>query len=435
MKQPLSREERSWVLYDVANSAFTLIVITTFMPIFFKDFASAGVDSSTSTATWAFTVSASSLILAVLAPVLGALADYRGIKKKFWATAIFLGLVFGGGLIFIGSGQWVLATILYVGASVAYNASTTFYDAFLPDITTGNRMDLVSSLGFGWGYIGSVVPFLVALAVLFALGIGPAGELDVLGMKIGFGIAIVWWALFSIPMARNVHQKYGVDGTGMGVGDAIRGAFGRLTATLKDARGNKPVFIFLLAYFFYIDGVHTIITTATAYGRDLGLSAVFLVVLVLFIQVVAWPFAIVFGRGATRFGRKPMLFVAIAVYALVCFAAFLIPSLPTMSLKMMMFWFMAFLIASSQGGIQALSRSYYAVLIPPEKSAEFFGFYDVFGKFAAILGPFLLGVMTTITGESRWGILSLTFLFVIGGALLAITPNPRQNPAGDTDRA
>ncbi len=427
-KSALGKQERSWVLYDVANSAFTLIVITTFMPIFFKDYASAGTDSSTSTATWAYIVSASSLILAVLSPILGALADYRGAKKKFWAVSIVGGALFGLGLILVGQGQWITATVMYVGASVLYTAANTFYDAFLPDVTTTERMDLVSSLGFGWGYIGSVIPFLAALAIIFALGIGDNGELDPLGIKIAFGISVLWWILLSIPMARNVRQNFGIDAKGLGVGKAIQGAFARLAATVGDARANKPVFMFLLAYFFYIDGVHTIITTATAYGRDLGLSAVFLVVLVLFIQVVAWPFAILFGKGAVRFGRKPLIFVAIGVYAVVCFAASLIPVLPTLESKMALFWVMAFLIASSQGGIQALSRSYFAQLIPPEKSAEYFGFYDIFGRFAAILGPFLLGVMTTITGESRWGILSLSILFVIGGVLLAITPKPAIKP-------
>lgn len=419
----MSREERSWVLYDVANSAFTLIVITTFMPIFFKDYASSGADTATSTAAWAFTVSISSLILAVLSPILGAMADYRGLKKKFWTAAIVVGAVTGAGLVFISQGQWLLASAIYIVASVAYNASSTFYDAFLPDVTTPERMDRVSSLGFGWGYIGSVIPFLLTMAVVLGMGFGPNGELPPTGVKIAFAVAVLWWVLFSIPMARNVHQQHGIDGSGLSLGATIAGAFGRLWATIRDARKDKPVFMFLLAYFFYIDGVHTIISTATAYGRDLGLSAVFLVVLILFIQVVAWPFALLFGRGAARFGRKPLLFVAIGVYALVTFVAFLIPALDSMSAKMTLFWVMAFLIATSQGGIQALSRSYFASLIPPDKSAEYFGFYDVFGRFAAILGPFLLGIMTTITGESRWGILSLSILFVIGGTLLARTPS------------
>jgi UMF1 family MFS transporter len=418
----LTSEEKSWVLYDVANSAFVLIVTTTFMPIFFKDYACAGVDSASSTATWAFTVSGASLVLAVLAPVLGAFADYKGYKKKFWGVSILLGIVFGVGLLLIGEGQWVLATILYAAASVSYTASTTFYDAFLPDVTTNERMDRVSTLGYGWGYIGSVIPFLAALGVIFALGMGPSGAISPLGMKIAFAIAVVWWGIFSIPMARGVRQRHGVESEGLSLGKAVSGAFARLWATLKDVRRDKPIFFFLLAYFFYIDGVHTIISTATAYGRDLGLSAVFLVVLVLFIQVVAWPFAIVFGRLSSRFGRKAMIFVAIVVYALVCFAAFLVPLLPTLGAKMALFWFMAFLIASSQGGIQALSRSYFASVIPPEKSAEYFGFYDVFGKFAAILGPFLLGLMTRLTGDSKWGVLSLCILFVIGGAILAAVP-------------
>lgn len=420
---PLTPQEKSWIWYDVANSAFVLIVTTTFMPLFFKDYASAGVESHVSTAKWAYTVGGSSLILALVAPILGALADFRGLKKKFWMASIATGMFLTSGLLFVGPGDWVLAMVLFAGASIAWTAANTFYDAFLPDVSSPQNMDRVSTLGFGWGYIGSVVPFLLALGVVFMLGIGPGGQLSPFGMKIGFVIALIWWALFSIPMARKVQQNYGKDAASITPRIAIAGAFGRLFATLRDIRREKPIFTFLMAYFFYIDGVNTIITTATAYGRDLGLSAIFLVILVLFIQVVAWPFAILFGKGARRFGRKPMLFIAIFVYTIVTLVAFLLPTVECMQTKKVLFWGMAFLVASSQGGIQALSRSYYASLIPREKAAEYFGFYDIFGRFAAIMGPMMMGVLTTITGESRWGVLSLLVLFVIGGVLLTRTPS------------
>jgi UMF1 family MFS transporter len=422
MKLKLTKIERDWVLYDVANSAFILIVTTTFMPIFFQDFASIGTNSATAFSNWNITVGVAALVLAILAPILGTFADYKGNKKKFWGTSVLLGILFTSVLVFVGAGQWIFAAILYVFARIFYGAANSFYDSFLPDVTEPNRMDFVSSSGFGWGYIGSVIPFLLSTVIVLAFGIGEDGALDPTAMKITFIIALVWWGLFSIPMLRGVKQLHGIEPSKKAVTDAFK----RLWKTFLEILSNKSILIFLLAYFFYIDGVGTIISVATAYGRVLGFSATMLVIVVLFIQVVAWPFALLFGVAAKRFGRKPMIFVGIAVYVVVCFASFILPILPSTEAQVVLFWVMAFLVASSQGGIQAISRSYFAVLIPPEKSAEYFGFYNFLGKFAAILGPFLLAALTGLTGEPRFGVLSLTFLFLIGAIFLYLTPKDKK---------
>ncbi|WP_217909535.1 MFS transporter [Desulfosediminicola flagellatus] len=408
----MSATERSWVLYDVGNSAFVLIMVTAIMPIFFKDYAAAGIPAATSTANWGFANSAASLILAILAPVLGAMADYKKKKKLFFSGFMVLGLCFTLALLSVSEGQWLLCLVLFVLARVGWAGANVFYDAFITDVTTPERLDAVSARGYGWGYIGSVIPFLVVISLILLAGMSdglPIGQ-----VKIGFAVVAVWWLLFSIPLLKNVHQTHGIP-----VSETpVRDSFSRLFKTLTNIRKHKQVFLFLAAYFFYIDGVGTIISMSTAYGRDLGFGVTLLIVVLLFIQVVAFPFALLFGRLASRFSTKRMLLAGIGVYCLATLIGFLLPSISDIGLKTALFWLIAFLVASSMGGIQALSRSYYARLIPADKSAEFFGFYNVFGKFAAITGPFLMGVVGHLTGHTRWGVLSLLFLFIAGALLL-----------------
>lgn len=410
----MSLSERSWVLYDVGNSAFVLVMVTAIMPIFFKDYAAAGVPAAISTARWGFANSAASLILALLAPVLGAMADYRQKKKAFLLTFLVLGLLFTLALPLVQEGQWLLCLLFFVVARVGWAGANIFYDAFIVDVTSPARMDLISARGYAWGYIGSVLPFLAIIVLLFMSGL--AAGLPVPAVKIGFCIVALWWFLFSIPLVRNVKQIHGIPLSAA----PVRDAFARLFATLKRIRRHRQVFFFLAAYFFYIDGVGTIISMSTAYGRDLGFGITLLIGVLLFIQVVAFPFALLFGRLAQRFSTRTMLLAGILVYCLATLIGVLLPSISDAALKTALFWCIAFLVASSMGGIQALSRSYYARLIPAEKSAEFFGFYNVFGKFAAITGPFLMGVVGQMTGHSRWGVLSILLLFIIGGVLLLL---------------
>lgn len=413
----MTRVERSWVAYDVGNSAFVLVMVTAIMPLFFKDYAAQDLPAAISTANWGFANSTASLILALLAPVLGALADYNRRKKIYFSAFLLTGIGFTLALVIPQAGQWLLCLALFVVARVGWAGANIFYDAFITDVTTPERMDAVSAKGYAWGYIGSVLPFLLVIGLI--LHGGMADGLPVGKVKTGFVVVAFWWLLFSLPMLKNVQQTHGIELSGRPVLDA----FGRLWQTLHQVRQHRQVFLFLAAYFFYIDGVGTIISMSTAYGRDLGFGVVMLIAVLLFIQVVAFPCALVFGRLADRFGTKTMLLAGIGLFSLATFIGFLLPSVENITSKSMLFWLIAFLIASAMGGIQALSRSYYARLIPVEKSAEYFGFYNVFGKFAAITGPFLMGAVGHLTGDTRWGVLSILLLFLVGGVMLLRVPD------------
>jgi UMF1 family MFS transporter len=413
MRIKLTDEERSWALYDVGNSAFVLVMVTTIMPIFFKDFAAGDLPAAVSTANWGFANSAASLILALLAPILGAMADYRDRKKSFFLVFLCLGLCFTLALPLIQKGQWLVCLALFVMARVGWAGANIFYDAFIIDVTSHARMDTVSSRGYAYGYIGSVAPFLVVIALILSAGM--ADGLPVTRTKIGFVVVALWWLAFSLPLIRNIRQVHYLPTSAT----PVRDSFARLFGTFREIRRHRQAFLFLLAYFFYIDGVDTIISMAMAYGRDLGFGVTLLIAVLLFIQIVAFPFALLYGRLASRFSAKKMLLAGIAVYSFVTFIAFLLPSIEDLRMKTLAFWGVAFLVASSMGGIQALSRSYFAKLIPAENSSEFFGFYNVFGKFAAIIGPFLMGMVGRLTGDSRWGVLSILILFIIGAWLLS----------------
>ena len=307
------------------------------------------------------------------------------------------------------------ALVVFALASVGFAGANIFYDSFLTDVTSRARMDRVSTAGFAWGYIGSTVPFVVAMALILAaqrLGIS-----SVAAVRIAFAITAAWWAVFTVPLLRHVRQRFFQPAVAHVVGDAFR----RLGRVFREIRGYKLVFQFLVAYFFYIDGVGTIIKLATAYGTDIGLEANTLLVVVLAVQIVAFPSALAFGRLAARTSARTMLLFGIAVYVVVTLTAFAIPRLPQAS-RVPLFWAVAMLAATSQGGIQALSRSLFARLIPPASAAEFFGFYNVFGKFAAILGPVLVGGVAQLTGDTSLGVLGIIVLFTIGGGLLLRLP-------------
>ncbi len=414
MKQ-FSLQEKSWILYDVGNSAFILVVVTTLMPIFFKDVASQGLPHHVSTANWAFANVTSSSILAVLAPVLGSFADYRGRKKFFFGSFLAAGLIFTVLLTTIGRGDWLHGLIIFVMARVGYAGANLFYDAFLVDVAAKKRMDWVSSSGYGWGYIGSVIPFLLAIGlVLYAKSSAPTDSLPVWAVKAAFLLVALWWLLFSVPMLKNVRQIYFIPPES----NPVQASFKRLLRTFKEIKKYREAFLFLIAYFFYIDGVNTIITMATAYGREIGLDITQLILAILMTQVVAFPCVLVYGRLARRFSARNMLVFGIGIYTLLTFLGFFLPVMPTREAKLIMFWILAFLVGTSQGGIQALSRSFFGKLIPTDRSAEFFGFYNIFGKFATISGPFLVGVFGRLTGHTRYGLLSIVALFIIGAVIL-----------------
>ena len=430
-QRKLTGVEKSWVLYDVANSAFILIVVTTVMPLFFKDFAAKGMENAVATANWGFANSAASLFLAGLAPVLGTIADYRGLKKKFLVFFLLLGIVFTVMLTTVEPGRWLFCLVLFVVARIGFAGANLFYDAFLVDVADPDRMDWVSANGYAWGYIGSVVPFLAVIGLIMAgMNATGGGAIPEWSAKIGFVIVAIWWLVFSIPLVRNVHQRHFIPPEPR----PIRSSFRRLFNTFREIRRHRRAFVFLIAYFFYIDGVDTVITMATSYGRDLGFGVPILIGVVLMIQIVAFPFALVYGRLAGVVGTRRMLFVGIGVYVVITLGSFLMPDLPSMALKTAAFWVLAFLVATSMGGIQALSRSFFGRLIPPERSAEFFGFYNIFGKFATIIGPFFMGIISRMTGDSRYGILSILILFITGGAALMMVPaSEPASPEADAD--
>ncbi len=409
-----TKQEISWILYDVGNSAFVLVIMTTLMPIFFKEVAAFDMPETLSTAYWGFANSGAALILALLAPLLGVFADYQGQKIRFFILFLTVGICFNLLLPFIGAGAWLTCLLFYVMARVGWAGANLFYDAFIVDVARPERMDRISAHGYAWGYIGGVAPFLMVIGLIMSATTDASDGLPADATRIGFVMVAVWWFIFAIPLILNVRQRYFIPA----VSYPVSAGFKRLWKTFTNIRGHKPAFLFLIAYFFYIDGVDTIIVMAAAYGRDLGFGITQLIGVILFIQIIAFPCALVYGRLAVHFSPKTMLLAGIIVYGVITLLAFWLPVIADHQARVSVFWLIAFLVGSSMGGIQAISRSFFARLIPPECSAEFFGFYNMFGKFAAIIGPFLMGFVGMLTGHSRWGVLSILVLFFIGAVLL-----------------
>ena len=396
----LSKRERSWVLYDVGNSAYVMLAAT-LIPIYFSAIAEPG---SSAVVAWGYATTVASLALALLMPFLGSLADLKGNKKKFLAGTIGTGAV---SLAVMGvPGNAMVFLAIYVFSSVMLNASLVFYDAFLVDATEQDRYDEVSSQGYAWGYIGSCIPFIVCLViVLFGSSFG-IGQLD--GIRISFVITAAWWLVFSVPVLRDVHQTHFKAREAHLFRHTLKG----LAGTCKKIARDKRLLMYMLAFFFYIDGVHTIITMSTSYGTDLGIDSTQLVLALLVTQFVAFPSAIAYGRLAGRFGTKRMLLIAVfAYFCITRFAAFFLRSAAE-------FWVLAVCVGLFQGGIQALSRSEFGKLIPKENANEYYGFFDIFGKYATIIGTLLVSVFTQLTGSSSYGVLSVAVLFIVGFVLL-----------------
>lgn len=403
-KLGLTKKEKSWVLYDVGNSAFVMLS-TALIPVYFASLAEPG---SSVVVAWGYAETVASLILALIMPILGSLADLAGNKKRF-----LIGFAGTGAVACAALGipeHAILFLVVYVIAAVMLNGSMVFYDAFLVDATTPERYDQISSHGYAWGYIGSCVPFIACLAVV--LGGGAVGIDAALGMKIAFVITAAWWILFTIPIVKNVHQTHFKERSK----NLIKSTFVGLWGTVKNIVRDKRLRFFMLAFFFYIDGVHTIIKMSTSYGTELGIDSTQLVLALLVTQFVAFPSAIFYGRLAKNFGTRRMLMVGVAAYfCIVLFAAFFLRSAVE-------FWILAICVGLFQGGIQALSRSEFGKLIPAERANEYFGFFDIFGKYAAVMGTFLVSFFTQITGEAMWGVLSIAVLFVLGFVLLKAMP-------------
>lgn len=400
----LDKRETSWVLYDVGNSAFVMLS-TALIPVYFSSIAEPG---SSVVVAWGYAETVASLILALLMPFLGSLADLQGNKKKFLVGFMGTGAVACAALGFPTEALPFL--VLYVVSSVMLNGSMVFYDGMLVDATTEDRYDKVSSHGYAWGYIGSCIPFIICLAVVLG---GPSIGIDMMiGMKIAFLITAAWWVAFTIPLIRNVRQVHYKERAAHVFSDMFRG-IGR---TIKAIVHDRRLLLFMVAFFFYIDGVHTVIKMSTSYGTDLGIDSTQLVLALLVTQFVAFPSAIAYGRLSERFGTKRMLLIAIfAYFCIVLFAAFFLRSA-------LEFWILAICVGLFQGGIQALSRSEFGKLIPKDNANEYYGFFDIFGKYAAVMGTFLVSVFTQLTGNPSIGVLSIAVLFLVGFVLLVRMP-------------
>ncbi|MBS4211351.1 MULTISPECIES: MFS transporter [Neobacillus] len=412
----MTKQEKSWVFYDWANSAYSILITTAVFPLYFKAAAKeAGLVGATSTAYWGYANSFATLLISICAPVLGSIADFRGFKKRFFTFFFALGVIFTFLLAVVPNSQWMILLICYMVTVIGFGGTNIFYDAFLVDVTTEERMNKISSRGFAMGYIGSTIPFImgIALIILAQQSILPLSV--TVASQVAFAITALWWGLFTIPMLKNVNQVYYKER----VPNPVSNGFKQLFITFKKIKLYRPLFLFLIAYFFYIDGVNTIITMSTAYGSDLGIDSTNLLIILFATQVVAAPFAILYGKLADRFKGKTMLLVGIFVYIIICTYAYFLKTV-------LDFWILAMLVASSQGGIQALSRSYFARLVPKESANEFFGFYSIFYKFAAILGPFLVGFTAQMTGNTNSGVFSLIVLFIIGAIILMRVPESNQ---------
>ena len=439
MLKGYTKEEKSWMMYDWANSAHSVIVVT-LLPIFFSSVAGFMRNTTSAMSIWGYVTSIAMLISALLAPVIGALGDFKGMRKKMFFVFLAVGVLACAGLAVtpmtgfaentgVAEAVGTAILILYVISQIGFSGANLYYDSFLPDVTTEERMDKVSTMGYGLGYIGgSTIPLLAFLIMNLILGSGAM----LFCLSFAFGLTAVWWFVFSFPLLKNVEQVSYVEREK----GAVRQALKSLWATIKEIFKNKEMLVFLIAYFFYIDGVNTIIHMSTSYGDTLGLDSTSMLLALLLVQVLGLPFCLLYIKASERFGARVMVGVGICIYMCVTVFGFFLR-------EVWQFWVMAVMVATSQGGIQALSRSMFGKMIPDKKrTGEFFGFYDIFGKFSAIMGPALVGltsalaadVMLKNAGETRataseallaqvnvdaapWGILSVLIIFFIGGGL------------------
>lgn len=386
-------------MYDIGNSAFVLLV-STIMPIYFNYLAGkAGLSSVDYLAYWGYAASICTIIVAILGPVIGTLADTKGFKKPVFFISILIGTI--SCAVLGAMVQWLAFLVVFVIAKIGFSSSLIFYDSMLIDVTDEKRMDYVSTQGYAWGYIGSCVPFVVCLGLV--LGADKIGISMELAMGISFVIVALWWLGMSLPLIKQYEQKYYVEKQP----HAVAQSFKRLGSTFKNIKEEKHVFMFLLAFFFYIDGVYTIIDMATAYGSALGLDSTGLLLALLVTQIVAFPCAILFGRLSYKFKTEKLIMVCILAYlGIAIFAIFL--------KTQTQFWILAVLVGMFQGGIQALSRSYFTKIIPEERSGEYFGLMDICGKGASFVGTTVVSVVSQISGNINVGVGMIAILFAIG---------------------
>ena len=398
----LTKLEKCWILYDVGNSAFIMLV-STIIPIYFNFLAgNAGISEVDYLAYWGYAASVATVMVAIIGPILGTLADTRNFKKPLFTISMMVGVLGCAALSFPKS--WVLFLAVFVIAKVGYNASLIFYDSMLVDITTEEKMDSVSSHGYAWGYIGSCIPFVISL--VFVLMYDKIGISMTTAKMLAFFLNALWWLVVTIPLLKNYHQTNYVE-----LPDhPIKNSFKRLAVTLRDIKKQKNIFLYLLSFFFFIDGVYTIIEMATAYGSALGLDSQGLLLALLVTQLVAFPCALIFSVLSKKFDTDFLIKICIAAYTGIALFAIQLD-------KQWEFWLLAVLVGMFQGAIQALSRSYFAKIIPAEKSGEYFGIYDICGKGASFMGTTLVGLIAQITNVANAGVAIISVMFIIGYVL------------------
>ena len=400
----------AWCLYDWANSAFATTIMAALLPPFYKTVAGVGLPGNRATVYWGYTTSIALFLIALLAPILGAIADYTGWKKRFLAAFTALGIVFTCLLIFVGTGDVLLASVVFIVANVGFAGGEVFYNALLPYVAGPGEIDQISAKGYALGYLGGGL--LLAINVIWILT--PKTFLlpdPTAAIRLSFISAGLWWALFSIPILRVVPEP-SVPGASKSHPHWITEGFRQLHRTLREIRRYSELAMFLLAFWIYNDGIGTIIKMATIYGTEIGIGQTNLIGALLVTQFVGIPCSLLFGRLAARIGAKSSIYLGLSVYALIAVWAYFMVHAWT-------FWVLAFLVGCVQGGTQALSRSLFGALVPKDRTAEFFGFYSVSAKFAGIAGPFLFALVGQITGSSRVSILSLIVFFIAGGLILA----------------
>ena len=412
------REVFAWAFYDWANSAFATVVIAGFFPIFFKEFWSIDVQATESTFRLGVANSIASLVVLILAPILGAIADQGALKKRFLLIFAALGILATASLGGVGQGLWLSAAIIYVMATIGFSGANVLYDALLVDVAPRNKFDTVSGLGFSLGYLGGGLLF--ALCVTISLkpqwfGLTNSTQ----AVQVSFYITAIWWAVFSLPLFKYVHEDRSER---HGFTESIKKGVNQLVQTFRDIRKYKPIVVFLIAYWLYIDGLDTIVRMAVDYGLSLGFTSSDLITALLLVQFIGFPSALAFGWLGERIGPKRGILIGLSVYIGITIWAYFIS-------ETWEFYGIAIAIGVVQGGVQALSRSLYARLIPPDSAAEFFGFYNFLGKFAAVIGPVMMGWVAVATGSTRISILSILVLFVAGGLVLVKVEVTNSNQA------
>ncbi len=407
-------EALSWCMYDWANSAFATTVMAALLPVYYSRVAGAGLSPSTATVYWAYTTVIALLITALLAPIMGAIADYKGYKKRFLAAFAALGVFATALLYFVTTGDWIIASLFYVIGNVGFASSEVFYNSLLPNVAEPQRMDYLSTKGYALGYLGGGVLLGVNVLMIELM------QDKELATRLSFVAASIWWAVFTIPILLNVRESKTLNKNAskeslpaLGVGDALSTGFTRLLKTFKELRRHREPFLFLIAFWVYNDGIGTIIKMATIYGVEVGIDQMALIGALLMTQFVGIPFSLAFGRLAGYIGAKNSIFIGLISYTLISIGGYFMQTA-------LHFWTLAFFVGVVQGGTQALSRSFFGSMLPKAKTAEFFGFYGMSSKLAGIAGPLLFAVVSQIAGSSRLSIVSLIVFFILGGALLSL---------------